>query len=117
VFRIQQRIQIIKAKLRPGFHQLAFRFKLFNGNKLNLRDDLFILLHFFRRAKQNMHNAKMDAPDFGGIVIDQANGFCVECALNRKFFANFPLDSFLKRLQADCKERMIFVIDVAADAD
>ena len=51
-----------------------------------------------------MDNSKMNATDFGGIVINQANWFRVECALNRKFLANFPLDSFLKRLQADCKE-------------
>jgi hypothetical protein len=54
------------------------RLKLFNGNKLNLRDDLFVFLYLVRRAKQQMHNAKMNAPDFGGIVVDQADWFRVE---------------------------------------
>jgi hypothetical protein len=64
-----------------------------------------------------MHNTKMNASDFGGIVVDQANRFCVEWALNSKLFAYFPFDCVLKSLQAKRKECVIFVVDVAADAN
>ena len=37
--------------------------------------------------------------------------------MNSKFFAYLSFDSVLKRLQAECKKRVIFVIDVAADAN
>jgi hypothetical protein len=63
----------------PVFHRAqSFRLQFFNGNKLNLRDDLFVFLHFLRRAEQHMHDAKMNTADFSGIVIDQADGFSVE---------------------------------------
>ncbi len=66
-----------------------------------------------------MHDAKMNPTDLGGIVVDQADRLRVECTLNRKLFAHLPLDSLLKRLQADLKSEMVFVIivDVATDAD
>ncbi len=59
----------------------------------------------------------MNPTDLGGIVVDQANGFCIERTFDGKFLAHFAFNCFLKCLQADCKERMIFVIDVAANAN
>ena len=64
-----------------------------------------------------MHNTEMNPADFGGIVVDQTNGTCVKGTLNGKFFAHLSLDRLLKRLQAEGKECVIFVIDVAADAN
>jgi|GEM_PF-5502931 len=108
---------MVKAKLRPGFHLLAFHLKLLNGNKPDLGDDLLVFLHLFRRAKQYMHNTEMNPTDFSGIVVDQTNGSCVKGTLNGEFFAHLSLDSRLKRLQAVGKECVICVIDVATDAN
>jgi len=64
-----------------------------------------------------MHNAKVNSTNFSRIVINQANGVCVKITLNGKLFAYLSLDSLLKCLQAECKECVIFFIDVAADAN
>src|ERR1022692_407846 len=114
---LQQCLDIIKTKLRPRFHLLASRRQFLKRKKLELRDDLFVFLNLLRCAEQHMHYAKVNSTDFGGIIVDQANGSRVECTLNGKLFAHLSLDRFLKRLQADGKERMIFVIDVAANAN
>ena len=108
---------MVEAKLRPRFHLLASFFELFNCNKLNLRDDLFVFLYFIRRTKQHVHNTKMASSDLGGVVVDQDNGFCVECSLNGKLFAHLSFDGILKSLQAEGKQRVIFVIDVSANTD
>ena len=106
---------MVETKLRPGLHLLTSGLELLNRNKLNLGDNLFIFLYLFRRAKQHMHHPKMNPTDLGGIVVDQAYRFCVKFALNSELFAHLSLDSVLKRLQADGKKRMVFIIDVAAD--
>jgi len=110
-------MEMVETKLRPGLHLLTSGLELLNRNKLNLGDDLFVFLYLFRRTKQYMHHPKMNPTDLGGIVVDQANRSCVEGSLNREFFAYLSFDSILKRLQADGKKRMVFIIDVAADAN
>lgn len=76
-----------------------------------------------------MHDTKMNSSHFGGIVINQANWFGIKHALNGKLFANLSFNSVVKFLITECRSKkrlfskskkrlfIIYVIDVAADAD
>ena len=64
-----------------------------------------------------MHYAKVNPTNLGGIVINEAHRFRVKLALNRKFLAYLTLHGILKRLQTEIKKRMVFIVDVAANAD
>ena len=111
---------MINAKLRPCFHLFAFCLEFIDRNEFKLRDDLFVFPNLFRRAKQHMHDTKMNLADFGGIIVDQANRPGIELTLNGKLLADLALHGVLKRLHPECKckERgLIYIIDVATDAD
>ena len=63
-----------------------------------------------------MYNAKVNTTDFGRIVVDQTNRAGVKFTLNNKFLTDLSFNSFLKCLQAECKECVIFIINMSADA-
>src|SRR6266705_7224103 len=59
-----------------------------------------------------MHDTKMNSSHFSGIIVNQANRSRIKFTLNRKLFTNFSLHCILKRLHAECKKRVIYVIYV-----
>ena len=66
---------------------------------------------------KDVHDSEMDASDFGRVVVQERDDAVFKRRLDQHFFIYFALDPGAVGLLVPGKERFVFVVHVAADAD
>ena len=112
-----QRFPGVQHNLRPRFEFVSLFPEFFGREKTELADRFLPGADGVVAQLDHMHNAKMDLPDFGRVVVNQSGEAILPRSLEPELLRYFPVNRRAIGILVERKETLIAIVNVASDAD
>jgi hypothetical protein len=113
----KQPFEGIDTNLRPGLKLVAPRKQFGAREETQVCNHGFAFLHFWLGQPENVDDSEVDAPDLGGVVVEQGNDAIFKGRSDLDLFIHFALDSGAISILIPGKKRFVGIVHVTADSD